>query len=116
MRNYTEKELESFKDKLLQTNDNGRFFRWLCWPGSPCSGVLPKFPRTPEYYFTLQAYTTGEKERESYCDYSVIFLVRVHNLPLNTVVVFMIMGTTMLLLMLPLCFDFYRKEKHKRRK
>lgn len=27
---------------------------WVCSPGSPCSGIWPRFPRTPEYFVRIR--------------------------------------------------------------
>ena len=86
---------------LLEDLDVPGVFQWMCWPGSPCSGVLPAFGEVPEYYFRFVAFTAfngSALPSASYCNYSATFLVRVHNLPLDVVLVMSTITGTMLLL------------------
>ena len=43
---------------------------WICWEGSPCSGVAPRpgGGPSPEYYLRLRV-STGDVADGSYCDH-----------------------------------------------
>jgi len=53
---------------------------WICSPGSPCSHVMPRFPRTPEIFFRFRFDTTYSEG--TYCDYRTEFTLRLHGLPM----------------------------------
>lgn len=55
---------------------------WVCWPGSPCSGVIPVFFQSPDYYFQFEVQSSHVLEA-SYCDFTTKFYVRLHNLQLD---------------------------------
>jgi len=54
---------------------------WICSPGSPCSHVLPTFPRTPEFFFRFRFDT--EYSEGTYCAYTTEFTLRLHGLPMS---------------------------------
>jgi len=54
---------------------------WICSPGSPCSHVLPTFPRTPEFFFRFRFDT--EYSEGTYCAYTTDFTLRLHGLPMS---------------------------------
>lgn len=68
---------------------------WVCSPSSPCAGVAPRFPDTPEYYFKIRV-STEAVATTSYCAYETELVVRVHGLPLNFGVVAATVTTSLL--------------------
>eukprot|EP01135_Chromosphaera_perkinsii_P006350 Nk52_evm79s485 gene=Nk52_evmTU79s485 len=68
---------------------------WLCAPGSPCEGVKPKFPNTPEYFFIMEFSNIGVMEDQTYCNYTTRFTVRVHGLPMDFLTVMAIVLSVM---------------------
>ena len=85
---------------------------WLCSPGSPCSGVLPYFALTPQYYFKILI-ETGEVNEDSYCNLSQVFYLRVHGIPMDLpMTLFTTFGTVIILLIVGIIPFFWWSWRH----
>lgn len=60
--------------------------QWVCGIGSPCSGVIPNWPNTPDYYFRVRVSTRGA-ELGSHCDLSAEYTVRLHGLTMDYIAI-----------------------------
>lgn len=81
---YSDQERYDFNHKLgaslvwaWSSSDNA--YQWLCGNLSPCGGITPVFPNTPEYYFQLQF--SNRDIDQSNCDYTFQFTIKVHGMP-----------------------------------
>ncbi|XP_057301950.1 uncharacterized protein LOC130636296 [Hydractinia symbiolongicarpus] len=81
---FSDQERYDFNHKLgaslvwaWSSSDNA--YQWLCGNLSPCGGITPVFPSTPEYYFQLQF--SNRDIDQSNCDYTFQFTIKVHGMP-----------------------------------
>lgn len=81
IRLYDGEEIYNFNMKpgatLIWAKDDG--YRWLCGSSSPCGGITPTFPNTPQYFFLLQF--SNREIDTSFCDYTLNFTIRLHGMP-----------------------------------
>ena len=97
-------------EKVIWTQDiNSTEFTWICWPGSPCSGILPRiWGETPEYYMVVRVLSSERSwGQHSYCQFDAEFVVRVHNLPVSLLMVAIVNSSKFVFVCVWVCVCVY---------
>ena len=108
--------ISSLGDTPVFNGTTNSGLNWLCAPGSPCEGVKPKFPNTPEYFFVIEVSNVDVMKEHTYCEYKTRFVVRVHGLPMDFITVIAIVLSVIGGLFLAVIIVYFISEYRKKQK